>query len=316
MANVHTFNSYFFDLLKRCKVVARGEKGTSRDARVLLRAIKKNYRTYDAASPEHMDRWREACGAVAATYLTDHSFAGAEALEWYTDVPFAVVAALQPNPYNQHQYWTLFALLCRPDVDGEAVVACMRAIADGEAFEAAVAGLQNEAVRAPLLHLRSIYDTALPSSTSGGMDAAAASLLEDTALGRLAKEILDDPSVRDIQATLQGSASLTDMLADGANGGIAKLMSTVSQKMLSKLASGELKQENLLEDAVKFAGKLSGMAGGAGGILGDIGGLLSGAGTGGLDLSALMSAFGGAGGGASRGRTQQRRRASARKGRH
>jgi len=313
------FNTYSFDLLKRCKTVAKAEKDTSREARVLLRAIKKHYRTYDAASPEHLERWRAACGGLAEAYLAPDAppdFLAAEdalAAEWYKDVPFSAIAALQPNLYNQHQYWTIFGLLCRPEVDGAAAVACMRLIGDAPAYQAALAALEPAAVREPLQRLVAVYDaTQAEAASSSAPDLG---ILEDTSLGRLAKEIIEDPSVRELSEGLKGSASLTDMLADGG-GNLGKLMSTVSQKMLAKLANGELRQETLLADAVKFAGKLQGMlpgggAGPLGGMMKDLlGGGGGGGGGGGLDIAGLMGmlgGLGGAGGGGGLNRKQRKR---------
>ena len=149
--------------------------------------------------------------------------------------------------------------------------------------------------------------------------------LESTSLGRLAKEIMEDPEVKNLQDAMRnmgtgdgtGPADIFSMLGGGGNseasGGIAKLMGTVSQKMVQKLMSGEIKQETLLQDAMTFAGKMQGMIPGGmmgdlsklGGMLGGLGGLgaaMGGdAGGGGFDMSQLMSMMGGAmgGGGAS-----------------
>jgi hypothetical protein len=114
---------------------------------------------------------------------------------------------------------------------------------------------------------------------------------------------------------LANGGGLMDMLTGGGaggNGGLAKIISTVSQKMVSKMSSGELNQEDLLKDALGVAAKLpSMMPGGLGADLskmGDMLSMLSGAGSGaggknsrtapgGFDLSSLMSMMGGLGGG-------------------
>jgi hypothetical protein len=302
-SNNYIFNQYYFDLLKRCKDVAKMEKATSRDARNVLRAIKKHYRTYDMASLSYQEAWRADNGEAGARYLaadTEVSFDASLEVPWYTDITYDMIAKMQPNQFNQHQYWTLFSLLCRDDpIDGEAVVACLRVIGDAAAFDAAVAPMPDD-VRAPLVRLRVVYDD-VESKTKGpgGIDLSG---IEDTSLGRLAKEILEDPAVQEIQESMKGSTSIADMFGGEGGGGIAKLMSTVSQKMMSKLANGELKQEHLLDDAMKFAGKLQGMM--PGNLMGDLMGMAGGAaGGGGFDLSSLMSMMGGM-------NRQQKKRAS------
>lgn len=291
------FNQYYFDLLKRCKDVAKTDRETSRDARNVLRAIKKHYRSYDTAAAEHYNAWCAANGALAAEYLAldDATFRGfvdseaAQAATWYKDIPFGVVAKMQPNAFNLHQYWTLFGLLAGESTReaGQAIVAALRVVADAAKFEAAVAELP-EGMRGPLARLRGVFEEGERAAGGAGIDLSA---IEDTTLGRLAKEILEDPSIKEIQESMKDATGIADMFGGDGGGGIAKLMSTVSTKMMSKLASGEIKQENLLEDAMKFAGKLQGMM--PGNLMGDLlGGMGGGAGAGGLDLSSLMSMFG------------------------
>jgi hypothetical protein len=80
--------------------------------------------------------------------------------------------------------------------------------------------------------------------------------IENTSLGKLAKEILDEVNVEDIQSSL-GDGDIMKALAN-PDGGLMKLLGTVSQKMMSKMTSGELKQETLLTEAMQFATQLGG----------------------------------------------------------
>jgi hypothetical protein len=308
-AHAFLFNQYYFDLLKRCKDVAKQDKETSRDARNVLRAIKKHYRSYDSMSREHFDAWCEGNRELAAGYLAADADAfdgflasqAALAAPWYKDITFNMVAKMQPNAFNLHQYWTLFGILATGELGESAskVVDALRAIADAAKYEAAVAELP-DGVRAPLMRLRAVFDA---SKAPPGIDLSG---IEDTSLGRLAKEILEDPAVQEIQESMKDATGMADMFSGDGAGGIVKLMSTVSQKMMSKLATGEIKQENLLDDAMKFASKLQGMV--PGNLMGDLMGMaggMGGGGAGGFDMSSLMGMLGGMN------RKQKKRAASA-----
>jgi hypothetical protein len=64
--------------------------------------------------------------------------------------------------------------------------------------------------------------------------------------------------VSEIHKSFSGDGNIFSALSN-PDGGISKLLGTVSQKMMSKMASGEIKQENLLSDALKFSTQLQGM---------------------------------------------------------
>jgi len=101
--------------------------------------------------------------------------------------------------------------------------------------------------------------------------------LEGTSLGKLAKDIMGDLNINEIQESLSGGDNIMETLQNPDNN-ISKMISSVSTKMLSKIASGELKQENLLNDAMMLATKLPNMIpGGMGGLggLGDLGKMFS-----------------------------------------
>jgi hypothetical protein len=72
---------------------------------------------------------------------------------------------------------------------------------------------------------------------------------------------MSEINIDEIQSSLkinEEGGDAGDILKSLANpeSGITKLLSTVSQKMISKMASGEIRQESLLEDAMKFSSKL------------------------------------------------------------
>ena len=86
--------------------------------------------------------------------------------------------------------------------------------------------------------------------------------MEDTMLGKLAKEILDDVDVDKLQQSIGEKGDLLKAIGD-PDSGFGDLISNVSRKMATKISNGELKQENLLQDAMKFASTMPGLFGGA-----------------------------------------------------
>jgi hypothetical protein len=162
-----------------------------------------------------------------------------------------------------------------------------------------------------ILHEMSVTQSSGSQSSAAGSSSQDSLLseLENTTLGRLAKEIMNDVNVDEIQESM-GDGDILKAFSD-PNGKMSKLIGTVTQKMVSKLASGELKQDSLLNDAMKLAGALPG--GGGGGMFDQIGKMASMFGGGGgdedgFDIASMMKNMmgggknmGGGGSGGSRG---------------
>lgn len=319
--NVYIFNQYYVELLKLCKAEAKKVKDDSKPARDLLRAIKKHYASFDKLDAGHLTFFRDSAGEAIANYMATDADLDTAAIWYKGDVTFGTIATLVKTHALQHQYCLLFGLLIQEGVDGAEVVKMLQ----GEEVTMESWSPENVTAMKRLMQVSAEVSKGAASPFPGLED------LESTSLGRLAKEIMEDPEVKNLQDAMRnmgtgeggaGPADIFSMLSGGGNseasGGIAKLMGTVSQKMVQKLMSGEIKQETLLQDAMTFAGKMQGMIPGGmmgdlsklGGMLGGLGGLgaamggdagAGGGGGGGFDMSQLMSMMGGAmgGGGAS-----------------
>jgi hypothetical protein len=85
--------------------------------------------------------------------------------------------------------------------------------------------------------------------------------MEDTMLGKLAKEIMDDVDIDKLQKSIGDNGDILKAIGD-PDSGFSDLISNVSRKMATKISSGELKQEGLLQDAMKFASVMPGLFGG------------------------------------------------------
>ena len=88
--------------------------------------------------------------------------------------------------------------------------------------------------------------------------------IEDTTLGKLAKEILEDIDVNKLQKSMSENGDVLKAIGDPESG-FADIITNVSKKMATKISNGELKQENLIQDAMKFASIMPNIFGGAAG---------------------------------------------------
>jgi hypothetical protein len=85
--------------------------------------------------------------------------------------------------------------------------------------------------------------------------------MEDTMLGKLAKEIMEDVDIDKLQKSIGDNGDILKAIGD-PDSGFSDLISNVSRKMATKISNGELKQEGLLQDAMKFASVMPGLFGG------------------------------------------------------
>ena len=124
--------------------------------------------------------------------------------------------------------------------------------------------------------------------------------LKDTTIGKIAKEIIDGVDLTKIKQSITDEGDIFKAIAK-PDSGFGELFTNVSQKMSSKISSGELSQEAIMKDAMKFASLLPGLFGGNSDDNG------SGSG-GGFDMSSMMNMMsmmknmngGGGGGGKTR----------------
>lgn len=252
------FNEYYFDLLKKIKNIARATKHDSHNARVILRAIKKNYASYDKISPEFRAYVNaEQRDDIWSTY--DEIGSDIDSLiGWvdshgdimlFKDISLETVQSEIADDLVFHHYLSLISLFRRdiPEGDLEKVIGHLKS-SDVELD----VGDESLATRAnKVKQLQTKYtEKAVKDQINSLPD------IENTSLGKLAKEIMDEMNIEELQTSL-GNGDIMQALAN-PDGGLVKLLGTVSQKMISKMSSGEIKQENLLQDAMKLAGQIGG----------------------------------------------------------
>lgn len=300
----YLFNQFYFDLLKKLKKHAKQNKEKSKEARNILRSIKNSYISYETGSVEYIQKfeglmiaefWKNYCEcpveSVNKFLLSEQAFDAYV----YNQISVDMIAVCLNDTFVLHHYLTIFAILMQDMTENDVTraMAILKRLKEkdiSQEFES----ISHLEARKWVQRLYTIYTTQMASAFGDKF-----ADIESTSLGKLAKEIMEEVDLTNLQNSINSDGDVFRALTD-PNSGIANLLGTVSQKMISKLASGEIKQENLLEDAMKFASKLPGLSGqgGAGLNLGNMGsmmqnmmGALSGddtSGGGGVDMASLM----------------------------
>jgi hypothetical protein len=312
--NVRIFNQYYWDFLKKVKDLARDLKYKSDDrgARHILREIKRSYLSFDKLSDAHIQWYREHAAAWEAfldARLSDNEAGAASVTEaWskesavmecelYDGITIGAAAGVFRNQGVALYYLVLLSLFARAPEEEAATKHLVEVLRKPQPWTEEDVDKEDMAaeVRGRLRLLRDIYPKkARPSAADApAEDNPLFAELENTSLGRLAKEIMNDVDVEEISKSIGEDGDILKALGN-PDGGMAKLLGTVSQKMIAKLASGELKQDALMQDAMKLASTLPGMAGGGGKAtdgLGNMASMMS-------EISKMAGMFGGGGEGA------------------
>jgi hypothetical protein len=118
---------------------------------------------------------------------------------------------------------------------------------------------------------------------------------KNTNIGQLAQEISKEINPDDIKNIMESGNPLGDLLSGkmNQNSGLGKVVNTVASKLQQKVQSGQLNEQQLLQEAMGMMGQLGGKGG-----MPDLSGLFGGGGgKGGMpDLSGLFGGAGGSGG--------------------
>lgn len=356
---VYVFNQYYWDFIKKVKDYAKQKRDSDVNAKHILKTIKQHYAMFDKLSEEHrqlfLNQIYNTSETVPISTWTAYQTAPLESLlTFFESEPYSgailfkgditlgqIHRLIQTIPTAEkfllHQYLTLFGILSHPEADPHTLLVLMKQFKLNDELKEKLSALPDESsLKTPLVRLYEVFVQITAKAPSNPL----LDEIEQTSLGKLAKEIMNDINLDDLQPDLLSGGGLMDLLTKGlspsamagtdtvggdggsgaGSGGLAKIISSVSQKMISKMSSGEIQQEELLKDALNVASKLPSMLpGGIGGDLSKMGDMLSmlsgmaGGGGGrpsssksskskkhrdsednsGFDLSALMSMMGG-----------------------
>lgn len=273
---LYVFNQYYIDFLKKIKALAKDKKDSHKEARDILRAIRKNYTSMDKLSNDYISFLNKQSFWETYTANENKEVISDELLSknLYEEITVKQVTAVFKSHDLLLHYLCLMDMFMTPDIPVEQVAQLVQKLSNAKEYEEGMAAITDESLLVKLKHLLTLHKNQTVSKFEEDIKE-----IEQTSLGSLAKEILKDIDINDLQNTLAGEGgpnigNIFSSLQDSSSG-LGKVINTVSQSMISKLANGDIKQDDLLKDAMSLATKLPGMLpGGMGSQLGNLGDML------------------------------------------
>lgn len=307
----YIFNQYYIDLLKKLKNISKKHRTQSETAKRVLKSIKDNYQTYDKTSEEYLDFFKNSCNHEEfwVPYINLEEDKYDEwikddknlSVELYKNISLKDVVKLLRNNYMTHHYLSVLYIYTN-EMQEEDITKILKILQEkGEVdMDDEANKIDNENINKILkrfLKDKKKQDEVKDDNDENdipGMDS-----LKETTIGKIAKEIIDDIDLTKIKQSINDEGDIFKAIAK-PDSGFGELFTNVSQKMSNKISSGELSQEAIFKDAMKFASLLPGMLGTTGAASGG-GNKQS---NGGFDMEAMMNmmsmmnGMGGAGAGA------------------
>jgi hypothetical protein len=271
LTSTYIFNQYYIDLLKKLKNIAKKHKTKSETAKRVLKTIKDNYQTYDKTSSEYIDYFKEKCSSEFwASYVAleketcDEWFKDdtKTSVEIYKNISIKDVIKLLRNNFISHHYLSVLYIYTN-ELSEEQITLILKnlqSVSDEKETEKETENeteIENADIKKVLSRLNELkIDNFKSNSSFSGMDS-----LRDTTIGKIAKEIIDDVDLTKIKETIASEGNIFTAISK-PDSGFGELFTNVSQKMSNKISSGELSQEAIMKDAMKFASLLPGLFGG------------------------------------------------------
>ena len=300
MSKQFIFNQYYIDLIKRIKASAKKMKESeAKDAtecgddtafgKTILKAIRENYTTLDKSSDEYTIYMKTIPEDFWTSYVSIDDISTADATDWfladdvkdvciYKGITVSSIRKLMNDDYMCHHFFSVFYLFLNELSDDDVKV--YLSVLQDTKNEIGLDVITNDTHKKLIARLNDLKTKKQKDTAGFNMSG-----MEDTMLGKLAKEILEDVDVEKLQKSIGDNGDILKAIGD-PDSGFSELISNVSRKMANKISTGELKQENLLQDAIKFA---SAMPGGIFGNQGASGASNQGGGGGQPDMASMMN---------------------------
>lgn len=249
--NIFVFNQYYIDLLKKIKKAC--DKTDD-----IYKNIKETYSTLDKTSDEYIKFVNDnISNDIWEDYLsTDEWFDKYKDIYIYQNITLGKIYSLLDDKCLCNHYCSAFYIF-RNDMSEELIENLVKLFQSSNTED--IDKLENENYKKILLRLNTMKKENIKEKTGIDMEG-----LKDTTIGKIAKEIIDDIDVSKIQKTLSEEKDIFKAIAK-PDSGFGELFTNVSQKMASKISSGELSQENIINDAMKFASIIPGLFNNGGG---------------------------------------------------
>ena len=269
----YIFNQYYIDLLKKLKNIAKKHRLHSETAKKVLKSIKENYQTYDKTSVEYIEFFKEKTATTWETYVNVEKEKCDEWLkddvnsqvEIYKDISLKDIVKLLRNNFITHHYLGVLYIYTNELTEEEITVILkeLQKVTE-EAEDTTVVEIANENVKKVLVRLNDLKKDNIKTDDGSSDGMPNMDTLKDTTIGKIAKEIIEDIDLTKLKQSITDEGDIFKAIAK-PDSGFGELFTNVSQKMSSKISSGELSQEAIMNDAMKCASLLPGLFGSAGG---------------------------------------------------
>ena len=269
--HINVFNQYYFSFLKKVKDIAREikhkylAKNPEANYSKILKAIKSHYASYDTTSEQYYERFVNISSELYKSWLNNEIktiedfeswFKQANNLETeiYEDISLDLIHSIMPDDKKTVLYYNvviffIFSQKLHDEQTALIIESIKNITSNDEEYNKGLEKIESEYIRTSLQILRLVHNDTVKNSVESSLKK-----LEETSLGKLAKEIMSDINLDEMQSMFKEDDMLKSL--GNSDGGLQKLLGSVSQKMISKLASGEIKQETLLQDAIQFSSQI------------------------------------------------------------
>jgi len=287
------FNQYYYELLTKLRTIAKKHKDNSSTANKVLEVMKDNYKEFDKTSNDYVDYLNANCNEEFWKSYVEVDKENCD--DWlkkeenkkiclFKDINIGEISKLLRDNFLCHHFLSVFYIYKNEMTDDTAssILKILQTFSDD--FE-----LDNADYKKVITRLNNMKTDKVKDNTSfEGMGE-----LKDTTIGKIAKEIIEDVNIDKFKQTISDEGDILKALANPENG-LGELFSKVGNKVTDKISSGELNQDAIMKDAMKFASMLPSMFGNSGGGSGGNGDFNM------ADMMRMMSAMNGGGGGGGR----------------
>lgn len=249
-SNIYVFNQYYLTFIKTIKKNAKNSKDTN--AKNIIKSIRLEYNTFNNNSDEYINYFKSNFDNNSIQELKlNENFN-----EWIEknntkylikDIELEKINKIIKKKEILTQFLLIFSLFVDDQLNENEIKIIMEKLKGNDNDD-----------NLPQRHkdlINKITKLNIKNSTGFSIEE-----IEDTSIGKLAKEIVNEIDLDKVKSSIENDGDILGALGNPDNG-IGNLISDVSQKMASKLKNGDIKQENLLNDAIKMAGKLPGLGG-------------------------------------------------------
>lgn len=251
---IYTFNKFFYDMIKDLKTQC---KHLTKDYKVKVYTTDSNIELFN----QNLDdiTFERLVECDSSNVLSDESLQKFEPLK---NVSIKSIVSTTSKDFNDtlcsYLYiLTLLTIIHRQDEESaeslfKTVMGALRQIQSEESYEDEIRDLFDDDIKTlidkaskVMKKLKTVVDE--PS----GNESLNSSFLENTKIGSLAKEITNEINLDDLKIEKP-----EDLLSAGNTNIIGNIMTKVGSKLNEKMVKGELKHEDLIQEAFSLMGSM------------------------------------------------------------